>query len=243
MKEQELALAIADPKFEKKIRETRISTPDERSNTDRLRMVREAMEKANALGQDKAGKKNRARLELALDDIRELMKLEETWMSKEDRARLGEWIYEDEFIAHPEAMHILRFIIEKYRSDLSRFKIAILMQKEVPPVNRRGRLGTAMKLPGKMKFLSQVDACVTLNHSNWRTLSDKDRQRLIHHELEHLEVNQENARLQLRAHDFEDFANIVVIYGLRSESGIFNTDGRSADALEAWTSQLELIND
>lgn len=238
----ELQLAIDHEELGPKLREVRILPPDERQPEHRHAAVKRKMEAAKALDpKSDKGRKNRAKLELAIEDRKVLYALEEEWLDDEDRFRMGAWTSEDAFIPLPEAELLLQHVVKTYRRDLVRFKIAVVAQKEIPPVNRRGRLGTATKLPGKMQYLSEWHAVITIDFTQWAGLSDRDRQRLVHHELEHLALSDDRSGLRIRSHDFEDFTSVVDLYGLRSESGRFSTDGTSADALERWGAQLELL--
>ncbi|MFW6085314.1 MAG: putative metallopeptidase [Gemmatimonadota bacterium] len=239
MPDAELKLAIEDATYGPRIKETRVLPPKERSKERRLRKLKETLEKARALaGDDEETRELRARLETAMDDTSELRKLEERYVSKEQRIRWGEWVHgEGAYATHDEADAILAFVVETYRPELKFYRIAVVFQEKVPPSQRKERMGTAMKLPGKMAYLSDCHGVITLGWDHWIMLTDRDRQRLVHHELEHLEVDE---GLKLRGHDFEDFASIVGLYGLRSESERFSTDGPVADVL-AGGSQIELL--
>lgn len=234
-----LKLAIDDPELGPRIRASRILTPQERSEKQRIERLRQKINEAKAIaGDGEKAKELRARLESAMDDFSELRKLEENWLDQEERIKNGEWPEGEAYVTRDEADAIQAFVIREYRPELRRFKVATVFQEKVPPVNRRDRLGTAMKLPGKMVYLSEFHAVITLGFDMWPWLSDQDRQRLIHHELEHLEI--EDGALRARTHDFEDFVSIVDLYGLRSQSQRFSTDGQVADRLERFGSQLRL---
>lgn len=240
----DLKLAIDDSEFGPKIRETRITVPDERTIAMRITRVRERMEARGEYDEfSKKGKKNRAKLELIPERPAELLDLEQEYLSREERERDGLWPASapSGFLVLDEAVHIASFVINTYRTDLRRFKIAIVMAEKIPPTDRRGRLGTASKLPGKMKYLTTYDGLITLDYGIWSMLTDRDRQRLIHHELEHLEVGEENQLLK-RPHDFEEFVSVVDIYGLQSQSERFSTDGHVARALARGAAQLELLS-
>lgn len=239
MSDTTLELAIDDPTYGPRVRKTRVLEPEERSQERRMRQLKTKLQEARALvGEEEATRELRARLEAAMDDASELRKLEEQWVSKEEGTRFGEWVHGDgAYARHDEADAILEFVVETYRPELKFYRIAVVFQEKVPPSQRRERMGTTMKLPGKMAYLSECHGVITLGWEHWIMLTDQDRQRLVHHELEHLEVDE---GLKLRGHDFEDFASIVELYGLRSESERFSTDGRVADVL-AGGSQLELL--
>lgn len=243
MMTRELVLAIDDQEYGPKIRQTRITVPDERTVAMRITRVRERMEARGEYDEfSKKGKKNRAKLELIPERPGELIALEQEYLNNSERERDGLWPFEvqDDFMIHDEAVQITEFVVNTYRRDLRNYKIAVVMAKKIPPTLRRARLGTSAKLPGKMRFLTERAALLTLDFEQWSMLTDRDRQRLIHHELEHLEIGDEG--LQLRAHDFEEFVSIVDIYGLQSDSERFSTDGHVAQALARGAAQLELLS-
>lgn len=238
---EELVLAIEDTEFAERIRETRVYPPAECGNEQRISRLRAKMLEMGVLDEtNEAGRRNLARLRALVDEPGNLYDLEEEFLEEIERVKHGNWISRDDYIIHNEAVEISTFVIKTYRRDLIGFRIAVVMAKEIPAVNRRSRLGTAARLPGKMRFLSEWDALVTLDWGRWSHLSDKDRQRLIHHELLHLERG-DKGQLQIRTHDFEEFIEVVDIYGLKSESGVFPTDGHVADGLRNASAQLELL--
>lgn len=232
-------LAIRDPEVGPRLREIRIFTPRECA---RLKVVEELKKKIGGeLGRlDPA---MAARLEKAMDDGDALDELTKQWLSEEERLQRGYWPgYDPSYLEIEEGTTLARWVIQNFRSDLRGFVIRVLFQKELPPANRRARIGTAMKLPGKMHHLSGIHAVITLGYQAWRELSNADRQRLVHHELEHLVVTDNG--LGARGHDFEDFATIVEMYGIRSESERMNMDGSVGDAIErAAAGQFDLIDE
>jgi Putative phage metallopeptidase len=231
-------LAIFDEDFGPRIKAARVLMPKEVNALDAIKQVRARLETIDALDQDM-----KAKLEAALDKPSELEELTGKYLDEDARMRLGVWGEGDASRRLEEAELILDYLIGEYRPELRPFQIAVVAMEKVTPVNRRGRLGTAFKMPGKMKFLAGVDGIVTIGFQDWRFLSDRDRQRLVHHEIEHFEVDTDGGtrRLLLKTHDFEEFISIAVEYGLRSESGRFNTDGEVADALAEVAGQLELL--
>ncbi len=230
-------LAIDDEDVGPRLREVRILTGPER---EALQVVEEVRRAVTKLGRAQIEPELTAQLEEALDDAEKLEGLARTWLSEQERLRLGYWDEEgDEFRSLEEALILRDFVVQHYRRELKVYRIPVIFQLKVPPANRRSRLGTAMKLPGKMHHLSQVHAVITLGFDSWIHLADADRQRLVHHELEHL-VSDEG--LKAVGHDFEDFARIVELYGVRSVSERMAMDGAVAEAIErAVSSQFELL--
>ncbi|HEX6924488.1 MAG TPA: putative metallopeptidase [Longimicrobiaceae bacterium] len=220
-------LAIDHPKHGPRIRSSRILRPEERDAREAVANIRKQLMKLDALDKEMV-----ARLEAALDDSEELERLAGTYLSDSDRLRLGYWPEGRAYLVLEEAELIARFIRERYRPDLNGFAIAVIFEKKLSPVLRRGRLGTAAKLPGKTRFLTEFaaqgegvafDAVITLGFLDWVCLTDADRQRLVHHELEHLAPDGEGG-IMLVPHDFEDFRSIWELYGPASETGVFSSD-------------------
>lgn len=228
-------LAIQDPEVGEKLRAVRILRPDEVRTAMVIEKVKKELMAVGAYDPEM-----RAKLESAMDDPSLLTELATRHLSEEERLRWGMWDEDDpKYRRLEEADLLVKFVVDTYKDELQGFKIASVFQERIPPAQRKERLGTAMKLPGKMAFLTEVDALLTLAYDHWRVLSDRDRQRLVHHELEHLVVI--DGTLALRGHDFEDFIPIVKVYGLHSEAGIFSTDGHVA-AMLASAGQLDLLN-
>lgn len=230
-----LELAIRSEEYGERIRTGRILTPAEVERVEVLKRVRSLIEKIGPLDKEMAGK-----LEAAIDDQIHFQDLAKAWLPEEEYLRMGWWESEGPaFRVIDEAVALMEFVVDTYRNDLRGYRIACVFQQKINPVARRTRIGSATKLPGKMHYLSEWHAVITLAFEEWRSLADADRQRLMHHELEHLQV--EDGRLVLMGHDFEDFGSIVSLYGLRSVSGRMAMDGRVGDAIErAVNGQMEL---
>jgi hypothetical protein len=220
-------LAMDDPEVGPKLRDCRVYTPKEVQREAVLTRLRQQLGDLKRIEPALAEEMTKA-----LTDADTFKRLTESHFSLGERIRMGYWDAEEgeEFRSLDEGVLLKDFVIRAYRPDLRGYRIVVLFQLKLTPANRRERIGTAMKLPGKMHHVSGVDAIITLSFLRWRGLSDTDRQRLVHHELEHLVV--EDGGLKGRGHDFEDFASIVETYGIRSESGGMNMDGDVGDAIE-----------
>lgn len=218
--------AIDDAEIGPKLRACRIYTPAE---VERSVVVSKIRRMVSELGRVDLALAEE--LEKALTDREAFTRLSERYFDVEERLRMGTWPEMDQFRTLEEGVLLRDFVVRAYRPDLQGWKIAILFQEKLPPAARRERLGTAFKLPGKMHHVSGLHGIITISFQRWRRLTDTDRQRLMHHELEHLQVA--DGALTSRGHDFEDFASIVELYGIRSESGEMNMDDDVAEALYA----------
>jgi hypothetical protein len=229
-------LAIEDPRYASDLEQVRILPASERSPEKTIQRICDIL---SINGTRTITEGDKSRLQLAMDEVDKLQDLVFGHMEDAERFRYGWWPKDKDFVPSDEGALIRDFIIEEYREELHGYDIAMVFQQKINPVNRRGRLGTAQRLPGKMHHLTGgTHACITLDFRHWCSLTDRDRQRLVHHELEHLEVDK---GLKLRTHDFEEFVSIVDLYGLRSESQSFSTDGHVADSLGRAGAQLELL--
>ncbi len=238
-----LELAINDQEYGPKIRAARILRPEERDAAEAIAAIRKQVMKLDALDGEM-----RARIEAAMDDAEELKRLSETYLTEEHRLRLGYWREGTLYRVLDEGELIAAFVRERYRDDLDGFRIAVVFEEKLSPVLRRGRLGTAAKLPGKSRFLTAlaaakggapIDAVISLGFLDWAGLTDQDRQRLVHHELEHIQPNGEGG-LMLQPHDFEDFVSVWTLYGAGSQTGRFSSDS-IAGGIELIGSQLDLM--
>lgn len=225
-------LAIDDPEVGPKLKAVRILTPDEVQKVELLKTVRKILMQLESLDSEMM-----ARLEAAMDNDEELKKLMESYLPEAERIRMGFW-GDGDFRILDEGNLLVQYVVDEYRPDLIGHRIAVVFVDKITPINRRGRLGTQMRLPGKMRFLAEYDAVTTLGYEDWRMLSDQDRQRLVHHELEHLEVDD---GLKLRSHDFEDFVSIFKLYGPQSQGGRFSGDSLKAIYGAEGNSQFELM--
>lgn len=98
---------------------------------------------------------------------------------------------------------------------LSRHRIAYLVDRRpATPSTKSGVHGLAeVKLTPKVwRDLAGVDAAIVVRRAAWDSLSDHQREALVHHELMHLDEN-EKGGLVIRDHDLEEFGATVRAYG------------------------------
>lgn len=73
-------------------------------------------------------------------------------------------------------------------------------------------LGDVRLVPALFRALAGVDAVVIVRRAAWDSLSDRQREALVHHLLMHLDTNEKDA-LVLGGHDLEEFGATVREYG------------------------------
>lgn len=98
---------------------------------------------------------------------------------------------------------------------LHRHRIAYLVDRR--PANASTKSGVhglaEVKLtPRLWRDLAHVDAAIVVRRSAWDSLTDHQREALVHHELMHLDENDKGA-LVIRDHDLEEFGATVRAYG------------------------------
>ena len=120
---------------------------------------------------------------------------------------------------------LLDDLVAAHRPDLEEAKIAVAWRYGLKR-NKDGQLvlGKCKKAGDLDKQFHDFDFVILLNSEAWKTLSEVQRRALMHHELEHAAVSEDqngnpkrDARGRLmyrvRKHDLEEFRSIVKEYG------------------------------
>lgn len=113
--------------------------------------------------------------------------------------------------------HILALVKEtivRHHNRLRTANIAVLMKDKATQKNGVYVLGTAAVFPDKMKPLTNInyDFLVVLAEDTWIQLTPSEREALVDHELCHCEYD-ENSKPVVRAHDVEEFVEIIERHG------------------------------
>jgi len=128
-----------------------------------------------------------------------------------------------------EPYRIMEEIIKTRRADLKDVKIGITWRLGWrPDADGRRFLGYCRKRGDLDRELDQWDFIILLNEDAWPTFSDKQKERLIFHELGHAQLSldsngqpkrDDRGRLicRIRKHDIEDFRDVVEIYGWKED--------------------------
>jgi hypothetical protein len=124
-----------------------------------------------------------------------------------------------------EPYRIMEEIIKTRRADLKDVKIGIAWRLGWrPDADGRRTLGQCRKRGDLDRELDAWDFIIMLNEDAWPTFNDKQKERLIFHELGHAQVavdtsgqpkRDDRGRLvcRIRKHDIQDFRDVVEIYG------------------------------
>lgn len=128
-----------------------------------------------------------------------------------------------------EPYRIMEEVIKTRRADLKDVKIGIAWRLGWrPDADGRRTLGCCRKRGDLDRELDTWDFIILLNEDAWPTFSDKQKERLIFHELGHAQLSldsngqpkrDDRGRLvcRIRKHDIEDFRDVVEIYGWKED--------------------------
>jgi hypothetical protein len=127
--------------------------------------------------------------------------------------------------------NLLKDLISQYKTDLVNCKFALLYKNR--EIKRKDQIvfATVQKTGPKIKALTEYDYIITIAYPTWNALSDLERRSVLHHELCHCFVEDDEKtgeeKKQIIPHDFENFYEIAKHYGTSSV-----TFGRLASVLE-----------
>lgn len=95
--------------------------------------------------------------------------------------------------------------------------IAYVFRPEIVQGGRQ-KAGVASRAGGKLAYFTGHDFVIEFSHSVWDTLTPEQRIALVDHELAHCERDEETGAWTMRDHDVEEFADIVVRWGLWTQN-------------------------
>ena len=78
--------------------------------------------------------------------------------------------------------------------------------------------GKCSKCSDIMHMASGYDFVITINHTQWLLLAEKQRESLVFHELLHIGWDSEKETYHTVPHDLEEFSSVVKKYGLWRDS-------------------------
>jgi predicted metallopeptidase len=121
------------------------------------------------------------------------------------------------FVVSDEVRAVARRVIADHPGrlgDLEQFRIAFLLNHGTPPGDETGvhAIAKAIRAPDLWATLAEKDAAVWVLADVWPSLSERQRQAVIYHELLHFIVTDKGA-LRLVKHDVEEFIAVVSEYG------------------------------
>ena len=137
-----------------------------------------------------------------------------------------------EFWRAPEVKRIADELIPKHHLHLNRHDVVIKYVFRDPAAKSKGSLvyGKARKVTGLSAFLVGLEHAdrvetgelveffvIEVAHEPWQSLTDRQKQALVDHELCHLDVeltDKGETKLVTRGHDLEEFNEVVKRHGL-----------------------------
>jgi hypothetical protein len=103
-------------------------------------------------------------------------------------------------------------IIKKYHRRLTEARIGFLLRTEPSTSQGKRVRAKANTVPEKLKILLDLDFIIWLDEGIWGDLEEARREAVIDHELCHCDYN--GVKYSIRAHDIEEFSEIVERRGL-----------------------------
>lgn len=116
-------------------------------------------------------------------------------------------------------LNIAQKIIAKHhkRRELHKAVIGFLMREGEAPISKGKTVyAKAKKPPPELSAYAELDFIIWISDEEWDKLEADQRKWLIDHELCHLDFTDETPAI--RAHDFEEFSEIVKRHGFRNPS-------------------------
>ena len=104
--------------------------------------------------------------------------------------------------------------IREHRPYLVNANIGFLFRSE--PSSSKGRtiIGKAQKVTARLKPFLDLDFIIWISKPDWLRFDVEEKRALLHHELCHCEMDPDTDELSLRAHDIEEFNEVIRAHGL-----------------------------
>lgn len=120
----------------------------------------------------------------------------------------------------PEVITIAQSLIERYHPRLQDARIGFVFRSEAPVSQGRQVMAKAARVSDKMKAVMEsqgardIDFVIWIAFDVWQNLGSLRREALIDHELYHCVYDPVEHKASIRAHDFEEFHEVVERHGL-----------------------------
>ena len=108
-------------------------------------------------------------------------------------------------------------LIPRFHPHLAEARILYLFVGELPATRGKTKLAKVKKAGALEQYLSDADFVLLLDQGEWERMGNAKRRALIDHELCHCTMDRDKfnrPRYGLRAHDLEEFTEIVERHGL-----------------------------
>lgn len=155
-----------------------------------------------------------------------------------------------EYFAAPDAEQIAQDLIGKHHTHLADIRVEFVFRDKASKSNGKIVLGKARKVTGLNAFVARRTEdgedtggeeffVIELAHDEWRSMSLRQKRALVDHELMHCTItfdeDTNEIKLGMRAHDIEEFADIVARHGVWKDD--------LAEFAAATKEQLDLFHD
>ena len=124
------------------------------------------------------------------------------------------------FTPAPEVQEIAGQLIDKFRPELSGWKIAYVFKAAASKSKEGEILGQARKDNDLSRLLHGFDGMVIIAFDKWVSMDNDQKARLVFHEIEHFAPNIEKSCLDIVEHPINEFPSVVKIFGPAQESEI-----------------------
>jgi predicted metallopeptidase len=113
-----------------------------------------------------------------------------------------------------EVLHLVEELIAEFHNALCPCKIGLVFRDEAGSSGGRAVFAKSSKAPTKLQPLLQdeLDIIIEIAEDKWTKLASEQRRALLDHELCHIAMGSNG--WTIRAHDIEEFGEIIQRYGL-----------------------------
>lgn len=133
---------------------------------------------------------------------------------------LGSFPAGTKYTPAPEVEEIAKQLIDKFRPELSGWKIAYVFKATASKSKEGEILGQARRDNDLSRLLHGFDGMVIIAFDKWVSMDDDQKARLTFHELEHFAPNIEKSCLDIIEHPINEFPSVIKIFGPGQESDI-----------------------
>lgn len=110
-----------------------------------------------------------------------------------------------------EVLSLAERIIDRYHEHLRDARVLFVMRSEAPVSNGQVTYGKARKISAEQQVHIDGDFLVWLAADSWVSLSPKQKEALVDHELSH--CGWDGFVAKIKGHDIEEFNHIIARYG------------------------------
>lgn len=105
-------------------------------------------------------------------------------------------------------------VIREHRPYLVNANIGFLFRSEPGRSQGRPIMGKALKVGARLRVYVELDFIIWISKPDWQRFEIVRKKALLHHELCHCEMDPDTDELSIRAHDIEEFNEVIAANGL-----------------------------